>query len=173
MQPANTTLHRFGAFKHGINVLAGVTSDSAGNFDAKGDLYGTTEAGGSNGYGTVFELTPTSDGSWTENVLHQFTGGQDGGNPFAGLIFDTAGNLYSTAIQGGYLSCNPNIGCGTVFKLSPNSHGGWNQTVLHQFVCQPGCFPRAGVFLNPAGNLLGTTQGDGAGLNGSVFAIRQ
>ncbi len=66
-------------------------------FDAAGNLYGTTlRLAALTGYGTVFELTPTAGGGWTEKVLHSFGNGTDGANPHAGLIFDAAGNLYGT-----------------------------------------------------------------------------
>ena len=70
--------------------------------------------GGAYGSGAVFELTPNSDGSWTETVLYSFTGGTDGGTPYAGVIFDPAGNLYGTTYVGGV------YGYGTVFMLTPN-----------------------------------------------------
>ena len=58
-------------------------------FDKAGNLYGTTFDGGIGplgGFGTVFELTPKADGSWTETVLHRFTGGRDGAFPYSGLV---------------------------------------------------------------------------------------
>ena len=79
-------------------------------FDAAGNLYGTTIFGGTYDYGTVFELTPTAGGGWTEGVLHDFNfNGTDGFDPGSGLIFDAAGNLYGTTINGG------TYGHGTVF----------------------------------------------------------
>lgn len=69
-------------------------------FDKAGNFYGVTEGGGSQGSGTVFELT-RSKGTWNENVLYNFTGGSDGGDPSFGLTFDPAGNLYGTAGGGG------------------------------------------------------------------------
>lgn len=140
-------------------------------FDAAGNLYGTAFAGGDlslcSGYGcgVVFELTPNAGGGWTEHVLHKFTGGKDGGVPFAGVIFDAAGNLYGTTTKGGAHNY------GVVFKLTPNSNGGWHETVLHAFDNTPGAYPWAGVILDAAGNLYGTTQGDGTKTFGSVFEI--
>ena len=83
-------------------------------FDTPGNLYGTTEYGGADGSGTVFELTPTAGGVWTEKVLHNFNNnGTDGYDLYASLISDAAGNLYGTTYQGGA------HGGGTVFELTP------------------------------------------------------
>src|ERR1022692_429078 len=83
-----------------------LTADSAGN------LYGTTLYGGL-GYGTVFELSPRGS-DWNEAVLYAFTGGADGGNPYLSYVmFDSVGNLYGTAKNGGA------HGYGVVFELSP------------------------------------------------------
>jgi uncharacterized repeat protein (TIGR03803 family) len=141
-------------------------------FDNSGNLYGTTGDGGnfsncSDGCGVVFQLTPNSDGSWKESVLHKFTGG-NGSHPAANLIFDQAGNLYSTTADGGNLNC-PN-GCGLVFKLTPNSKGGWYETVLQDFSDRPSAYPQAGLIFDSAGNLYGTTEGYGK-TYGSVFEI--
>ncbi len=158
-------LHQFRGGKDGGHPYANVT------FDAAGNLYGTTNAGGAYGGGTVFELTPNSDGSWTENVLHHFNG-KDGRGPMAGLIFDQAGNLYGTTEGGGNPSCGSySNGCGVVFRLTPNAKGRWNETVLHTFTDHPGAFPLAGLVFDAAGNLYGTTSGDGTTTFGSVFEI--
>jgi hypothetical protein len=141
-------------------------------FDSAGDLYGTTARGGPFGeeYGMVFELTPKAQGGWEEKVLYQFKGGTDGGFPFAGLIFDTAGNLYGTTTYGGSLSqCNGH-GCGIAFRLAPNSKGGWNKTVLHDFVDLQGT-PVASLILDASGNLYGTAVGINATMFGSAFEI--
>jgi uncharacterized repeat protein (TIGR03803 family) len=144
-------------------------------FDRAGNLYGTTASDGAHGGGTVFKLAPNADGSWRESMLHSFcspTICSDGANPFASLIFDQTGNLYGTAAFGGDLSrCNSGPGCGVVFKLVPNSNGGWKETVLHTFFDHPGAFPLASVIFDPAGNLYGTTQGDARTTFGSVFEI--
>jgi uncharacterized repeat protein (TIGR03803 family) len=132
-------------------------------FDAAGNLYGTTYHGGAYGYGNVFELMPSSSGTWTEKVLHQFTGGKDGTNPFAGLIFDAAGNLYGTASAGGA------HGYGVVFELSRESGGGWGERILHTFQGE-GQTPYPGVILDSAGNLYGSTWA-GNGNGGIVFEI--
>ena len=109
------TLHRFNN-NDGANPSSGLI------FDAAGNLYGTTQYGGYNGNGVVFELTPSSSGAWTEKVLwspfNLF-------NPLSGLVLDGNGNLYGTAsgsITG--ISCG-SLGCGSVFELSPTGNGEW------------------------------------------------
>jgi uncharacterized repeat protein (TIGR03803 family) len=143
--------------------LAALTLDPAGN------LYGTT-SGGEPGHGEVFRLAPIAKGNWKETVLHYFTG-KDGAVPFAGLIFDGAGNLYGTTSLGGNLSYCDGYGCGVVFKLAPNSNGGWHDTILHYFVDHPGAKPYAGLISDAVGNLYGTTIGDRDSTFGSVFEI--
>ena len=113
-----TVLHSFGSGTDGQDPQAGLVLDSHGN------LYGTTYAGGihntcfGGGCGTVFELSPREGGGWTETVLHSFGNGTDGTFPDAGLIFDSAGNLYGTTGEGGiHNSCMG--GCGTVFEIAP------------------------------------------------------
>jgi uncharacterized repeat protein (TIGR03803 family) len=88
-------------------------------FDAVGNSYGTTSSGGAYGDGTVFELTPTVGGGWTETVLQSFNTGKDGFIPCAGLILDSAGNLYGTTVYGGHMSCDYGNGCGVVFEITP------------------------------------------------------
>jgi uncharacterized repeat protein (TIGR03803 family) len=145
-------------------------------FDGSGNLYGTAHLGGNltqcGGFncGVVFELTPDSHGSWEEKVLHSFDGG-DGDGPFASLALDRAGNLYGTTIFGGDLNLCGSNGCGVVFELTPNSNGGWTETVLHRFLDHPGADPGAGVILDAAGNVYGATSGDGSTTFGSVFEI--
>jgi uncharacterized repeat protein (TIGR03803 family) len=108
------------------------------------------------GYGVVFKLTRNADGSWTERVLHQFTG-KDGGNPLAALTFDSSGNLYGTASSGGA------YGYGVIFKLTPTSSGGWQYRALHDFNDAPAAGPAAGLIFDGAGNLYGTTTGGDGG----------
>jgi uncharacterized repeat protein (TIGR03803 family) len=159
-------LYRFaGGMTDGANPRAGVILDAAGN------LYGTTEfgglgwSGGSGGWGTVFELMPNPDGTWTEHVLYRFTGGIDGATPFAGgVISDAAGNLYGTTRGGG------SGGSGAVFELTPSS-GGWNESVLHSFTGGADGSGAAGwLVLDAAGNLYGTAVGGGVGY-GVVFEL--
>jgi uncharacterized repeat protein (TIGR03803 family) len=142
-------------------------------FDAVGNLYGTTYAGGAlNHDGTVFKLTPNADGSWRESVLCSFcsrTNCSDGEFPEASLIFDQAGNFYGTTFAGGDQELCLAGGCGVVFKLTPNSKGGWNERLLHTFADRPGASPHAGLIFDPAGNLYGTSSGNTT--LGSVFEI--
>jgi uncharacterized repeat protein (TIGR03803 family) len=134
-------------------------------FDEKGDLYGTTQAGGSTGSGIVFELTKNTDGSWKESVLYNFcsiTNCDDGYQPVAGLIFDTAGSIYGTTYKGG----SAGEGGGTVFKLTPHSDGSWTESVLHSFCalrgCTDGASPATSLIFDEEGNLYGTTYGGGS-----------
>jgi len=133
-------------------------------FDKAGNLYGTTAGGGlSDYYGTAFELSPTSNGGWKISVLHIFTGATDGASPYAGLVVDADGNLYGTTSAGGNLNYCNGLGCGTVFRLSPTSGGGWKETVLHAFTGgRDGGDPYAGVTFDAEGNLYGTTLKGGA-----------
>ena len=84
--------------------------------DAAGNLYGTTVADGTHGYGSVFKLTRAS--GWTYTSLHDFTGGSDGGNPISDIVFDANGNLYGTTSKGG-TSSNCYGGCGVVWEITP------------------------------------------------------
>ncbi|MGA8876750.1 MAG: choice-of-anchor tandem repeat GloVer-containing protein [Candidatus Korobacteraceae bacterium] len=143
-------------------------------FDAAGNLYGTTYIGGGDYRGTVFELTPAAGGGWTEGVLHNFTY-YDGQQPWAGPIFDAAGNLYGTTYYGGlYLACPGGASdCGTVFELMPGG-GRWGETILHNFgTGGDGFSPTAGLILDAAGNLYGTTYGGGTynQYGGTVFEL--
>jgi len=120
-------------------------------FDASGHLYGTTAYGGSGLSGTVYELTPTS-GLWTQTTLHNFTGEPDGQTPQSGVQLDGAGNVYGTTNRGGYGS---NGGNGLVFQLVRAQ--GWQLNPIYVFQPQGPFYPWAGVTLDVAGNLYGTT----------------
>ena len=140
--------------------------------DNTGNLYGTTSAGGAFGLGVVFQLSP----SGTESVLYSFKGGADGANPYSGLAFDPSGNLVGTTANGGGSTQCGDVGCGTVFKLAPNGA----ETVLHAFclgkrTCKDGISPYAGVTLDTAGNIYGTTQYGSIDThldNGIVFMVK-
>jgi uncharacterized repeat protein (TIGR03803 family) len=137
-------------------------------FDASGNLYGTTCGGGTAGYGTVFQLKPQSDGSWTESVLYSFQGGTDGSCPYAGVTFDGASNnLYGTASDSG-LNCPP--ACGTVFELQRNQ--GWKFKVIYSFTGgTDGSQPFAGVVWAHPDTLYGTTEFGGMVAGGAVFQL--
>jgi len=140
----------FGGGPDGANPTNGVV------FDAAGNLYGTTQYGG-NISGTVFELSPNPDGSWTESILHAFDGRTEGGNPQR-LSLDNTGNIFSTNVAGGPYTY------GTVFKLAPSSGGQWTITILHPFTSGlDGGWPWGGVVLDSSGNLYGTTVLGGTG----------
>jgi len=128
--------------------------------DKSGNLYGTAEADGAGGNGTVFELAPNG----TATVLWSFTGA-DGAAPQAGLIMGKGGNLYGTTLFGGANNF------GTVFKLSPDG----TEKVLYSFDSAAngadGFLPYAGLIKDTSGNLYGTTYGGGATGNGAVFEI--
>jgi uncharacterized repeat protein (TIGR03803 family) len=157
-----TVLHSF-AGTDGGGPYAGLI------FDATGNLYGTTEGGGAGDYGVVYKLSPNPDGTWTESVLHSFTGA-DGWFPYAGLIFDSAGNLYGTTYYGGGTGCG--YGCGAVYKPAPNPDGTWTETVLHSFMGTDGRNPYGGLISDASGNLYGTTQYGGASAGyGVVFKL--
>jgi uncharacterized repeat protein (TIGR03803 family) len=135
-------------------------------FDPSGNLYGTTVYGGAYGNGAIYQLVPVGSG-WTETILYSFTGGADGANPYAGLIFDQAGNLYGATTVGGSGSG------GTAFQLTP-SQGIWNFNLLYSFTGASAAFapgPIANLVFDGAGNLYGTTHVDGAYNYGSVFKL--
>lgn len=145
--------------------------------DKEGALYGTTEEGGSYGYGTVFKLTPPAPGhqAWTETVLYSFCSQSscaDGSYPKASLVADAEGALYGTTYEGG------TFGYGSVFRLTPPApgHKTWTQTVLNSFVgFDDGSYPMAGVIFGKDGALYGTTSEGGYGPNsigyGTVFQL--
>lgn len=133
-----------------------------------GNLYGTTYSGGL-GFGTVFELSPNGSGGWTETQLYNFcslSSCADGANPtYSYVIFDTVGNLYGTAYEGGA------NGYGVVFELSP-AGASWTETVLYSFANSPdGANPVNGLIVDAVGNLYGTTYGGGKTGNGTVFEM--
>ena len=140
-------------------------------FDSVGNLYGTTYEGGAYGQGAVFKLTPSS-GSWTESVLYSFAGGNnDGAQPWSGVIFDKAGNLYGTTIVGPGSGCITGQGCGTVYQLTPTDSG-WKENILHSFDGDDGVLPYAGLIMDQSGNLFGAAWlGGVTGSSGTVFEL--
>jgi uncharacterized repeat protein (TIGR03803 family) len=137
--------------------------------DSAANLYGTTSSGGTYNYGTVFELSQ----SGVETVLWNFTGGSDGGSPYAGVILGTGGYLYGTAGAGGDLGvCGQTAGCGTVYKVDINNKV---ETPLWEFgqvgTYSDGEAPYGTVAQDNKGNLYGTTIGGGTYQQGTVFEI--
>jgi uncharacterized repeat protein (TIGR03803 family) len=135
--------------------------------DGKGDLYSTTNDGGSNcpptGCGTVFELSSTQK----ETVLHSFGGTDEGSTPHAALIRGPKGYFYGTTYSGGAYSL------GTVFELAKNSKNGWVNTLLYSFggVTGDGSSPSAPLVLDKEGNFYGTTNSGGKLGYGTVFEL--
>jgi uncharacterized repeat protein (TIGR03803 family) len=163
-----SVIYSFTGGADGGTPYSGLLLDSAGN------LYGTTNIGGASGQGTVFELTPGAGGTWTETVLHSFTGGSDGAYPRAGLIMKGK-SLFGTTAQGGAgTTCGPFGGsCGTVFKLT-RGKAGWTEKVLYSFLGGgDGGFPFAGLIMDKTGNLYGTTTQYGATCCGTVFELER
>jgi uncharacterized repeat protein (TIGR03803 family) len=145
-------VYNFTGGSDGGNPLDGLTLDSAGN------VYGTTNAGGASTYGVVFKVAKTG----VETVVHEFTGGTDGAYPQGGLVRDTGGNFFGTTTAGG-VSNN-----GTVFGFTAAGKEG----LLYSFAGgTDGAVPQAGLTLDAAGNLYGTTSAGGLYGNGTVFKI--
>jgi len=160
-----SVLHAFAGLPDGSGPSSALIADSSGN------LYGATAYGGTNGQGSVYELSPNGRGGYTESVIYSFcslANCADGSYPFFAfgglngqLIFDGSGNLYGTTAAGGA------NGAGTVFELSPGAND-WVETILYSFCSQPSCadsyYPVSGLTFDQSGNLYGTTaaQGDNA-----------
>jgi hypothetical protein len=147
-------------------------------FGPKGSLFSTTYLGGSDncymGCGTVFELTPPSNGGgeWTHTVLYDFLGGPDGQAP-GNVKVGSGGALYGITPSGGPPSppkCQ-DFGCGTVFQLSEQG-GVWTKTILHTFSGEPdGVGPNADIVFDSKGNIYGTTYNGGNSNYGIVFEL--
>jgi uncharacterized repeat protein (TIGR03803 family) len=150
-----TVLYNFGGSTDGAYPFSGVVMDKSGN------LYGTTEAGGSSGDGTVYKVNIKTK---KETVLHNFAGGTDGATPLYGnLLMDESGNLYGTTDGGGSSSA------GTVWKVSAKG----KEAVLYSFT---GGSDGGGLFeqslaTDGKGNLYGTTEEGGSDGVGVVFEV--
>lgn len=145
--------------------------------DPSGNIYGTTEYGGAFNYGTVFELSRSSEGAWSETVLYSFRGRTDGGRPVGGLIADAKGNLYGTTAQGGLkINCQNGAqgkpGCGVVYKMAKNPDGSWTERPLYRFGATTGDAyqPWGNLVRDKHGNLYGVTAYAGTEW-GSVFEL--
>jgi uncharacterized repeat protein (TIGR03803 family) len=163
---ALTSLYNFTGAADGGTPLAPVLQGNDGNF------YGTTSTGGSNGFGTIFQMTPAG----AVTTLHAFAGSTDGATPFGGLILAADGKLYGTASAGGASNA------GTVFSITPSVPAQF--TTLYSFCAQPQCtdglVPFAPLVQGTDGNLYGTTAGGGVnciptgatfGTCGTIFKI--
>ena len=139
-----TILYNFTGGNDGSNPGNGVVFDNAGN------LYGFAN-GGQYGYGVVFELTPNSNGTWTETTLYSFTGNSDGGFPRV-LLLDVAGNIYGVAAADGLHDY------GAVFELVKGTNGIWTQKILHSFTGGAGGFTPLGLTMDESGKLYGVAE---------------
>lgn len=156
-----------GSFAFGVlHAFAGPPADGYSPyglaFDASGNLYGTTAAGGVYNSGTIFELFRGT--GWSESILYSFTGGTDGGTPAAAPAFGPDDNLYGTTQLGGDITtCGvESYGCGTVYELKHTSSG-WIETALYSFQGgTDGDYPVSQIAFNTFGNLYGTTDEGGS-----------
>jgi len=145
-------LYSFTGGNDGANPVAGLVQASDGNF------YGTTHEGGTNGYGTIFRITAAK----VLTPLYSFTGGNDGANPYAGLVQASDGNLYGTTEYGGTNDA------GVVFRITTSGA----LTPLYSFIGgHDGANPRGGLVQANDGNLYGTTENGGTNFDGAIFRI--
>jgi uncharacterized repeat protein (TIGR03803 family) len=152
---AGTNLHEFTNGPDGGNPSGGVVV-------LNGALIGITDAGGAYDLGVVYRLTP-KEGEWRTEIIHTFTGQDDGARPYGNLATDSSDNLYGTATLGGYYEY------GTVFELIPKPNGGWSETVLYNFKGgDDGEEPSAGVVYQ-AGHVFGVINSETG--YGAVYEI--
>jgi uncharacterized repeat protein (TIGR03803 family) len=158
--------------EHILHRFQGSDGDGPGfgalAMDASGNLYGTTEGGGTGQGqcgGVVYELSPQANGKWQETVLYSFGEGAGGCDPVGGVALDGSGNLFGTGNAGGA------YGSGVVYKLTPGPKGKWAYTVLHSFNGNDGYGPTANPILDEKGNIYGTTAYGGSGNYGVAFEL--
>jgi uncharacterized repeat protein (TIGR03803 family) len=154
-----TTLYSFKDQPDGASPYGGVI------FDKSGNLYGTTYYAGAHDFGTVYKLAHNQN-SWTESVLYSFKGGPDGNSPISTLASDAQGNFYGTSSDGGSTQC----GCGTIFKISPSTGGGWTESVVYRFTGapKPG-FAYNGMVPDGKESFYGATVHGGTGNDGAIY----
>ncbi len=171
----DTIIYSFGSGADGFFPLAGLAIDGAG------DLFGTTEFGGTftsycqSGCGTVFELSPAPRKTWTYTVIQKFDGKTDGATPEDPLLFDSSGNIYGTTLEG---QGNANGGYGgAAFELTPPPSKGqnWSENVLYLFpeYLYDAGYSSAGLIFDSVGNLYGTSQSGGPLYEGTAFELRR
>jgi uncharacterized repeat protein (TIGR03803 family) len=157
-------MHQFASTTtDGQGPYGGLILDSAGNF------YGSTLAGGTHSYGTIFKFSNVG-GTWQETILYNFSNCTLACYPEGTLAIDASGNLYGTA-QGGRNSC-AGYGCGVIFKLAPQSNGTWKYSTLYNLnETSGGVSPFYGVILDSKGNLYGVTSNFGKYNLGTAFEL--
>jgi uncharacterized repeat protein (TIGR03803 family) len=156
-----STLYAFAGGNDGFHPpYGGVVVDKAGN------LFGTTEMGGTAGVGTVFELTHTKTG-WTKTTIYNFAGGSDAADPLMGLAMDSAGNLFGASVAGG------TSGAGAVFELK-HSKSAWTESVIYNFTGgSDGAYPEFGqLAITKTGVIYGTAAGGGTYNQGVVYELK-
>jgi uncharacterized repeat protein (TIGR03803 family) len=145
-------IHSFKGGNDGTNPYA-----SPLVMDRKGRLYGAAPGGGAHDYGLIYQLTPQSNGSWSEKIIYAFTGASGLGDPYGGLVTDSAGNLYSAYTFG-------------IFELMPQKDETWKEKTLYKFVGgSDGAYPQS-LILDNTGNLYGATNTGGVH-RGTVFEL--
>ena len=154
-----TVIYAFTGGDDGSGPGARVTVDRSGN------VYGMTPTGGVYGAGTIYKLQPDA-GSYTFQVIHTFTGGNDGANGSAGRMLLQHGRLYGAVTAGGM------YGSGVVFELSPTTVGEWDFRTLYSFHGQPdGSFPYGALLRAASGKIYGTTYYGGQNGIGAVYEL--
>ena len=157
-----TVLHSFGGGQDGVVPHGAIALDSQGN------LYGTTNGGGTNNQGTVYQLTPQGNGTWSETILHSFGAAGDRGLPLGGVTLDSHGNIFGTSHGGGANSV------GEVYQLVPKGNGQWTENIIYSFTGSlDGGVPMTPVTLDASGNVYGSTQNGGNKFRygGTVFKL--
>ena len=154
-----------------IYIFNGYKTDGSGpsgnlTWDEKGNIYGTTQGGGAYNNGTAYELSPASDGTWTERVIYSFPTQTNPYFPGGGLVFDTHGSLFGVTPYGGSPNdggCSTFGGCGMVYELSPSADGQWTGKFIYEFGASSAdlIYPQPYLVIDSNGNLYGTAFNSG------------
>jgi uncharacterized repeat protein (TIGR03803 family) len=160
-----TVLHAFKGRLDGSVPLQGLVLDAQGNLYGSTEFGGTAKSCGDGGCGVVYKISPAGQ----ETILYNFSGGADGSEAGDALVIDADGNLYGTTGSGGDLDCFKPFGCGVIFKIDPSG----TESVLFTFTNEitTGYNPISGLIRDPSGNLYGTTYRGGANGMGTVFKL--